>query len=287
MKSRFFLLLLLSLPVLAHGQPDSAKAPDFAVSGELSISGPFLGANVECLFYERWSAQVSFGLVGASAGLCYHLKPRINSSFVALQYSLFGGDNKYSLLGGMYVYRYKKWFQAGVGLGTLLFDSEDQKRGTLMPMLNAGVYFPVGAQPAPASPTLPPNVGKPEEKMCPQQALYAELGGRGMIYSVNYDRRFFAGNGGFGGSAGVSYFNFFGASALMIPLGVYYLAGSGSSYLEVGAGITGAPLPLFGTAIIGYRYQPAKGMLFRIGLTPVYTVNYFQPWWGISLGTAF
>ncbi|MDR3366871.1 MAG: hypothetical protein LBO71_07895 [Prevotellaceae bacterium] len=292
MKSRFFFLLLLCLPTFTLGQPESAKSSNFAVSGELSISGPFLGANVEYLFYKnRWSAQASFGLVGASAGVSYHLKPRINSSFVSLQYSFFGGDDKYNLLGAMYVYRYKRWFQAGAGLGTLLSDNGEQKRGTLIPMLNGGIYFPLSNQASSTPPTLPPNADKPEERKRPQQAIYAEIGGRGMLFSVSYDRRLFVGDGRFGASIGVGGIAMFGAAAIFLPAYAYYLVGSGSSYLEVGAGITGAPLPFssasFGTATIGYRYQPAKGLLFRIGLTPMYSANYFQPWWGISVGTAF
>jgi hypothetical protein len=133
----------------------------------------------------------------------------------------------------------------------------------------------------------------PKKKSARSKRYTPNLGGRGLIYSFNYDRRFFADNGGFGASVGVGGLSGLGASVIFLPVYVYYLAGSGDNYLELGAGITGAPIPFlllsFGTATIGYRYQPTKGVLFRIGFTPMYSVysHYFQPWGGISLGCAF
>jgi hypothetical protein len=160
-------------------------------------------------------------------------------------------------------------------------------------MFSAGIYVPVTNQfvpkpKPPSSPTMPPNSDKPEEKKRPRQAVYFEAGGRGLIYSANYDRRFSTGNGGFGASIGACAVPMFlGASYIALPVSVYYLAGVEDKHLELGVGITG-PFYAFGTATIGYRYQPAKGMLFRIGFTPMlYRTGYFQPWGGVSFGYAF
>jgi hypothetical protein len=265
----------------------------------LTISGPFLGGDVEYLFAKnRWSVRANFGLIGAGAGVSYHLKPRINSSFVSLQYSRFGGDDKFNLLGVMYVYRYKKWIQAGIGLGTLLSDNGEGKRGDVMPMLNAGIYVPVSPQAVSKLKSIALPEDDNAEKKRFRQAVYGEFGGRGIWYSLNYDCWYAVGRGGLGASVGGGGVFMFGVSVMWLPVSAYYLVGSGRHHLELGAGVT--PLldvasnsvdaelsALPGTATIGYRYQPARGVLFRAGFTPMYTTNIFVPRGGVSVGYAF
>ena len=75
----------------------------------------------------------------------------------------------------------------------------------------------------------------------------------------------------------------------------YYLHGSGKSRFELGAGISTSPFlgedykpddsPLSLHAVIGYRYQKKKGLLFRAGLTPFYRPRvWFLPLIGVSFG---
>jgi hypothetical protein len=88
MKLYFFLFLLLSLPVFACGQPDSATSPKMAINaGFLMGGGSTLGADVEYLFAKnRWGVQAGAGFLGFGAGVSYHLKPSISSSLISVQY---------------------------------------------------------------------------------------------------------------------------------------------------------------------------------------------------------
>ncbi|MDH5475510.1 MAG: hypothetical protein OEX22_07465, partial [Cyclobacteriaceae bacterium] len=75
----------------------------------------------------------------------------------------------------------------------------------------------------------------------------------------------------------------------------YYLLGKESNFFELGAGMSVSPMPWksYGkndsaTSIhgcIGYRYQKSNGLLFRVGFTPFYRINWaFLPLGGVSLG---
>ncbi|GHT52443.1 hypothetical protein AGMMS49982_12690 [Bacteroidia bacterium] len=144
-----------------------------------------------------------------------------------------------------------------------------------------------------------------------QQTVFFELMGQSIVYSVNYDSRFFEGDGGFGAHIGLGYIpvqEFLGLSDVhffSVPASVYYLIGKHGNYFEVGAGVSllstvkaknGLHIgrEFLGTLCIGYRRQPLnKGLLFRIGTTPLVALNStegfvglpFYP--GISLGYAF
>ena len=120
-------------------------------------------------------------------------------------------------------------------------------------------------------------------------SLFVEGGGPGLLYSINYELLFdddygiragfgyqsLSATGASGGSASVSVFT--------VPILANYLVAFGSSALEVGGGATiikadGAAsgnglamstsgMVVLGTAIIGYRRQPADGgFQFRIGI---------------------
>lgn len=131
-----------------------------------------------------------------------------------------------------------------------------------------------------------------------RDAVYLELLGNGVLYTVNYDRRFtddLTGRVGLGVFGGVA-----------VPVMANYLLGEGRGRLELGAGVVligasdvdiGEVDPgeeeqdldwLAGTATVGYRYQPASGgFVFRIGLTPLFSLHGGVPWLGVSFGRAF
>jgi hypothetical protein len=228
----------------------------------------------------RWGLQAGAGLMSFGAGVSCHLKPRISSPFVSLQYwhMVSGKSDKEDadILGVMYVYRYKKWLQAGVGLGTFLSESGEQKAGEALPMVQVGIFVPfsptLSFKPQPS--TASPAAQSPEEKRepsRPRQAVYFEAFGRALLYSVSYDRRVFAGSGGLGASVGLSYFYALGGAARLMPLSVYYLTGRGNHHMELGIGATSSfyRLNVVGTATIGYRYQPASGLMLRAGVIPM------------------
>ncbi|GHT38369.1 hypothetical protein AGMMS49965_01520 [Bacteroidia bacterium] len=143
-----------------------------------------------------------------------------------------------------------------------------------------------------------------------QQSVFFELMGQSIVYSVNYDRRFFEGDGGLGGHIGLGYIpvqDFLGLSEVhffSVPASVYYLIGKQGNYFEVGTGVSLLSIVdtkggfhiggnLLGTLCIGYRRQPLdKGLLFRAGITPFVALNSsglfglpFYP--GMSFGYAF
>jgi hypothetical protein len=262
--------------------------------------GAGLGADVEYLFAKnRWGVQAGAGITSFGAGLSYHLKPRINAPFVSLQYWHQIGANKEAtdILGAMYVYRYKKWLQAGIGLGTFLSENGEQKPGGVLPMLQVGIFAPFGPT-AIARSTLALMQRQEEKKVHtgPRQAVYVEFFGRVRgLYSVNYDCRFRRGRGGPGASVGFGYIDIFGVRAWVAPVSVYYLFGSGIHHVELGAGATAFDsngVSFVGTATVGYRYQPASGLMLRAGLTPMYGAYNAKAWisllnGGFSVGYAF
>jgi hypothetical protein len=145
-------------------------------------------------------------------------------------------------------------------------------------------------------------------------AIYVELFGNGLLYTVNYDRLISPSTGfrvgfeyiGINGGTDADG-NSISASLLAIPATFNYFIGSinsrgmmSSSKLELGlgiifvhagasyGGISGAGSGVGGTATVGYRLQPSDGgFVFRIGLTPVFVLSDFQIWGGLSLGYSF
>lgn len=123
-------------------------------------------------------------------------------------------------------------------------------------------------------------------------AFYGEVGGQGIFFSMNCDRRITYTTSGFGIKAGVGYDVSIDPTYWSIPVGVYYMLGDEGNFFEMGAGatyvsITNVPAGtrvdfankdwygdqqfLFGALTIGYRHQPRVGHLnFRTGLTPMF-----------------
>jgi len=152
-----------------------------------------------------------------------------------------------------------------------------------------------------------------------KNAIYLDLAGPGLIYSINYDRVI---TPDLSARIGFSYFGV-GASASSgdttasaefsywaVPITASYLGiGSTSNMFEVGGGgvimnfsgsglieaddesaEAGASVTTFAlTALAGYRHQPADGgFVFRIGLSPMMNFEAgFLPWGYLSLGAAF
>lgn len=141
------------------------------------------------------------------------------------------------------------------------------------------------------------------------QAIYVELMGNGLIYSLNYESRFTAKTGGIGGRIGISHFG----DALSVPILLNYLIGKKDSnkFFEIGAGITylnyTEPYEIgdrtfeeqtLATFSIMFRRHPRYGKwMWKVGLTPV--IGYLGedddgkaemqiwPWIGIGIGRAF
>lgn len=144
-------------------------------------------------------------------------------------------------------------------------------------------------------------------------SFYAELGGPGILFSANVDRRFGSTKLGIGGRVGLGfvsgYFNDYNnnsnspQSIVTIPVQINYIFGKLHSVhtFEVGAGatFTGRKLDIFdfydqkasnvfGTASFMYRRQPTDGgFSWRIGFSPLIAKGYIQPFGGVSVGYNF
>lgn len=139
-----------------------------------------------------------------------------------------------------------------------------------------------------------------------RNAAYGEIGGSGIIPTVNYERRFnehWYGRVGLG--VAFTYTEDDSDAAFAIPMTVSWVNRPASNHhLELGGGITvvaGDRQDLFDygnndeefstvsmTGIVGYRYQkPDGGFLFRAAFTPVAGGGYILPWAGVSFGYAW
>lgn len=119
--------------------------------GLLMGGGSLIGADLEFLPGKRVGFQFGAGISSLGFGITYHFKPYINSQFVSVQYWHQGFDNNHyaSYLGPMYVFRAKKIFQFGIGLGSILSKGprwETHYAGKEEPpmilLYNIGLYFP-------------------------------------------------------------------------------------------------------------------------------------------------
>ena len=139
------------------------------------------------------------------------------------------------------------------------------------------------------------------------QNIFIELGGQGILLTANYDTRFSNRRDGLGGRAGIGYIAADGDNATTIPISLNYLLGKGNKFFEIGLGATMVASKtsfsyfgnedsdtesnsnVIGTMSFAYRVQPAdSGFAFRAGLTPVFTSEFFIPYYGgISLGYTF
>jgi hypothetical protein len=151
-----------------------------------------------------------------------------------------------------------------------------------------------------------------------QTSFYAELGGPGILFSANIDRRFTKSKFGFGARFGLGfvniedrvysypYYDYRRKSILTVPMQLNYVFGKPSSVhsFEVGLGVTftGRKVDLFsdyyyrdnnltnlfGTASFMYRRMPKDGgFSWRIGFTPLLSNGFIQTSAGVSVGYNF
>jgi hypothetical protein len=146
------------------------------------------------------------------------------------------------------------------------------------------------------------------------KSFFAEVGGRAILYSANFDMRTERGRrNGWGFNTGLSIMGSTGnfGVAVLVPFGVNYLIGKKKNFIEVGAGATYMFLigndsssnvvwgigdfsipefegSLFGTFTLGYRHMPrANGITWRATFNPVILSQSFHPFFGLSIGYQF
>lgn len=177
-----------------------------------------------------------------------------------------------------------------------------------------------GAPPPPPGPPPPPPANPPPPPPAPPEAaptertannaLYIELLGPALLYSLNYDHTF----GPVAARVGIEYWSLSASSGtgssssvtfLSFPVTVSYLGiGSLKHIFEIGAGAeityfggstsvlgassSGSAVTAWGTLILGYRYQPPDGGFFlRAGISPLIGSGFFLPWPYVGLGATF
>ncbi len=158
------------------------------------------------------------------------------------------------------------------------------------------------------------SAARNENKLPGQTSFYAELGGPGILFSANIDRRFTPSNLGWGGRIGLGFVSGYivpdtggyywnPESVVTIPIQINHVFGKPNSphTFEVGAGLTIAgrkievmdfyenkSSSLFGTASFMYRRQPVNGgFTWRIGFTPLIAKGYIQAFGGAGVGYNF
>ena len=158
-----------------------------------------------------------------------------------------------------------------------------------------------------------------EKEFKGQTSFFAEVGGPGILFSANYDRRFHNHNLGAGIRIGLGFvttyddhydstrpYYYYGEqrSVVTVPFQLNYIFGKPNSphTFEVGGGVTvlskkvdvfndyynDEPTNLYATFSFMYRRQPKNGgFSWRIGFTPLISKGYIQPSGAVSLGYNF
>jgi hypothetical protein len=137
-----------------------------------------------------------------------------------------------------------------------------------------------------------------------KNAVFAEIGGSGYYYSINYERSLSKGfliRGGIGAAT----------KNFLVPVLGGKSFGRGNNHFEISGGTVlifgsiGTDEPnqetsrqqLFATAFAGYRYcKPQGKFLFRVGYTPLFKIydsyspfnnHFLYQWGGLSFGYRF
>lgn len=135
------------------------------------------------------------------------------------------------------------------------------------------------------------------------QNIFVQLGGPGLLLSLNYDTRFVNRHDGIGATFGAGYVSISDNSLLTIPVQLNYLLGKNSRYFELGVGATyisskgdkrdflslNDAKSTIGTMTIGYRFQPEDGGFnYKASLTPLFNSSTFFPFFGgVAIGYTF
>lgn len=141
--------------------------------------------------------------------------------------------------------------------------------------------LPIGQSLAQVTP--PPSFGR-------HRVYFELLGNTALGTTVNYE---YGLSQHWGVRVGVGLDLYSGTT--IIPVTLSALAGSGSSKFEIAGGFLVANelssgnwhwdgRKIFLSLFIGYRYQPRKGFMFRLGMIPLFWTNNQIPWVGLSLG---
>lgn len=146
-------LISLSTSIFAQVETPFLKQEERVACtvGILNGGGSLVGTDLEFLLSNKFGLQVGAGFLGYGAGMNFHFKPTIRSSFISLQYWNQGIGNSFaqSVIGPNFVFRDKKWFTFQLGAGKVLREGPQSPydRGdapSVILMYSIGAYFPIG-----------------------------------------------------------------------------------------------------------------------------------------------
>lgn len=114
-------------------------------AGFFQGGGSTIGIDMEFLFLKRLGLQVGGGFGGFGAGINFHIKPKINSTFLSIQY--WNRINYAKYIGPTIVYRGRSWLTAQLGIGKI-FDknpdlTEEFSDSKYAILYSIGAYFPL------------------------------------------------------------------------------------------------------------------------------------------------
>lgn len=149
-KILFLVLICISTNLFSQDLPVRNEILRRSISvGFLQGGGSLVGADLELLVNNNVGVQFGAGFVGFGAGINYHFKPSIRSSFVSFQYWNQGIGNGFvqSMIGPSFVYRGKKWFTFQIGAAALVDEGPampaDYTAPPVMLVYSIGAYFPL------------------------------------------------------------------------------------------------------------------------------------------------
>lgn len=146
----FYLILLLLLTSKCYSQKVEVTQLQQKAAVDVGVlmgGGGLIGGDFEALILPKIGLQLGVGLGSFDGGINYHLKPYINSPFISFQYWQQGmaANHFASYVGPMFVYRAKKIFQAGLGVGYVVDKGPQFTLGktNIILLYNIGLYFPL------------------------------------------------------------------------------------------------------------------------------------------------
>jgi hypothetical protein len=120
----FIAFIVVFIPfsrILARQNSDSipVESKEAFTVGFLQGGGSLVGVDMEYLIYKRFGLQLGIGVIGYGAGINFHTRKDIRSSFLSLQYWHQGQGPSFTqaTLGPTYNFRLKKLLSFQIGLG--------------------------------------------------------------------------------------------------------------------------------------------------------------------------
>ncbi|PKP23989.1 MAG: hypothetical protein CVU03_14030 [Bacteroidetes bacterium HGW-Bacteroidetes-2] len=151
MKKALIFIMIFGLSIDLLAQTDNAYSfmeRKSLTIGVLQGGGSLIGADLEILITNHIGIQIGMGFIGYGAGLNYHFKPTIRSSFLSLQYWNQGIGNSFAqnAIGPNFVFRGKRWFTCQIGIGKTLEEGpampDDFEQPDVMLLYSIGFYIP-------------------------------------------------------------------------------------------------------------------------------------------------